>query len=91
VNKPRIKLSASPDETYALARRILAKLEWPIKPTAVVEVSPLTADEQKQFTAGSDIYKNPTIRFVTTSSPTFFRPPVGGSIREYASPAFPVL
>ena len=53
-----VKLAASADESGALAKRIVAKLEWPNKPTPVVEVTPLTADEQKRYAAGSDIYKN---------------------------------
>jgi mono/diheme cytochrome c family protein len=53
-----VKLSASADETGALAKRVLARLEWPNKPAPIVEVPPLSADEQKRFAAGSDIYKN---------------------------------
>ena len=53
-----VALSASADETGALAKRVLAKLNWPNKPTPVVEVPPLSADEEKRFAAGSDIYKN---------------------------------
>jgi mono/diheme cytochrome c family protein/glucose/arabinose dehydrogenase len=52
------KLSGSADETGALAKRILAKLDWPNKPTPVVEVTPLTAEEQTRFAAGGDLYKN---------------------------------
>jgi mono/diheme cytochrome c family protein/glucose/arabinose dehydrogenase len=53
-----MKLSASTDEAGALAKRIAAKLVWPNKPAPVVEATPLTAEEQKRFAAGADIYKN---------------------------------
>ena len=53
-----VKLSAANDETGALAKRILAKLMWPDKPAAAADAAPLTADEQKRFAAGSDVYKN---------------------------------
>jgi mono/diheme cytochrome c family protein len=53
-----VKLSESADETGALAKRIVAKLEWPNKPVPVVNVPPLSADEQKRFAAGGDIYKS---------------------------------
>ena len=33
------------------------KLDWPNRPVPTVIVPPLTADQQKQFTAGSEIYK----------------------------------
>ena len=53
-----VKLAAVNGDTGALAKRIVAKLEWPNKPAPVVEVPPLTADEQKRFAAGGEIYKN---------------------------------
>jgi mono/diheme cytochrome c family protein len=53
-----VKLAAAGNDTGALAKRIVAKLDWPNKPAPVVEVPPLTAAEQKQFAAGSEIYKN---------------------------------
>jgi mono/diheme cytochrome c family protein/glucose/arabinose dehydrogenase len=55
---PLVKLAAASDETGALAKRIIAKLDWPNKPAPVVEVPPLTAEEQKRFAAGAEIYKN---------------------------------
>jgi mono/diheme cytochrome c family protein len=51
-------LAASKDDTGAAARRVLLKLEWPGKPAPVVEVAPLTAEEQQRFQAGAAIYKN---------------------------------
>ena len=53
-----VKLASTTDETGILARRIVAKLEWPNKPAPIVEVTPLSADEQKRFAAGSAIYTN---------------------------------
>jgi putative membrane-bound dehydrogenase-like protein len=41
-----------------VARRVLARLTWPGKPTPVVEVTPLTAAEQKRFEQGREIYTN---------------------------------
>lgn len=52
------RLAASTGEMSALAKRILAKLDWPGKPVQVVEVPPLTAEEQKRFAAGEEIYKS---------------------------------
>ena len=51
-------LAAESGDTGALARRVVAKLEWPNKPVPVVAVAPLTAEEQKQFAAGAELYKN---------------------------------
>jgi mono/diheme cytochrome c family protein len=52
------KLAASGGETGDLAKRVVARLEWPGKPTPLVEVTPLTAEEQQRFAAGAEIYKN---------------------------------
>jgi mono/diheme cytochrome c family protein/glucose/arabinose dehydrogenase len=51
-------LAAESGETGALAKRVVAKLEWPNKPAPVVVVTPLTAEEQKLFEAGAAVYKN---------------------------------
>ncbi len=51
-------LAAQNNDTGGLAKRIAAKLEWPNKPAPVVAVTPLTAEEQKLFTAGSEVYKS---------------------------------
>jgi mono/diheme cytochrome c family protein len=53
-----VKLTAAPGETGVVAKRVVAKLEWPGKPAPVVEVTPLTAEEQQRFTAGSEVYKS---------------------------------
>ena len=53
-----VKLASTTDETGTLAKRIVAKLEWPNKPAPIVEVTPLTVDEQKRFAAGNAIYTN---------------------------------
>ena len=53
------RLAAAGDETGAIATRIVARLDWPGKPAPpVVAAPPLTADEQKRFAAGSDLYKS---------------------------------
>jgi mono/diheme cytochrome c family protein len=36
---------------------VIAKLDWPNKPKPVVEAVPLTAEQQKRFAAGAEIYK----------------------------------
>ena len=51
-------LAAEPGATGALAKRVVAKLEWPNKPVPKVVVTPLTAEEQKLFDAGAAVYKN---------------------------------
>jgi len=51
-------LAAQNSDTGALAKRVLAKLDWPNKPVPAVVVTPLTADEQKQFAAGSEVYRS---------------------------------
>lgn len=52
------KLAAATSEDGALAKRVLAKLEWPGKPVPTNDAPPLTAAEQKRFAAGSELYKN---------------------------------
>jgi mono/diheme cytochrome c family protein/glucose/arabinose dehydrogenase len=52
------KLASTTGETGTLAKRILARLDWPGKPAPVVEVAPLTKDEQQRFNAGAEIYKS---------------------------------
>ena len=51
-------LAAQNTDTGALAKRVVAKLDWPNKPAPVVTVVPLTGEEQKQFAAGSEVYKS---------------------------------
>ena len=52
------RLAAAGGETGAIAKRVVARLDWPGKPAPVVAVPPLTADEQKRFAAGADLYKS---------------------------------
>ncbi len=51
-------LAAEAGDTGALAKRVVARLEWPNKPVPVVTVAPLTAEEQKLFSAGAEVYKS---------------------------------
>jgi mono/diheme cytochrome c family protein len=54
---PLSALAASGGELSARAANVLARLSWPGKPGAAV-VTPLTAEEQRRFDAGRDIYRN---------------------------------
>lgn len=40
------------------AKSVLAKLNWPGRPTPTVVVAPLTPEQQKRQAAGAEIYKN---------------------------------
>jgi mono/diheme cytochrome c family protein/glucose/arabinose dehydrogenase len=40
------------------AARVLSRIEWPGKAGASTEVAPLSADDQKRFDAGREIYRN---------------------------------
>jgi mono/diheme cytochrome c family protein/glucose/arabinose dehydrogenase len=51
-------LAGSDGEVGTLAKRIVAKLDWPGKPAPAIDVPPLGAEEQKRFAAGAEIYKN---------------------------------
>lgn len=51
-------LAAGDNALGTAARAVVAKLDWPGKPAPVVTVAPLTAEEQKRFAAGAEIYKN---------------------------------
>ena len=52
------RLAAAGGDTGAIAARVAARLDWPGKPAPpAVAAPPLTADEQKLFVAGSDLYK----------------------------------
>jgi mono/diheme cytochrome c family protein len=41
-----------------LARSVEAKLDWPGRPAPVVTAAPLTAEQQKRFDGGAELYKN---------------------------------
>jgi mono/diheme cytochrome c family protein/glucose/arabinose dehydrogenase len=45
-------------EAGALAKRVIAGLDWPGKPAPASEVPPLTVAEQQRFAAGAAIYAN---------------------------------
>jgi mono/diheme cytochrome c family protein/glucose/arabinose dehydrogenase len=52
-------LAAGSDEIAPLARSVAVKLNWAGKPAPAAPVAaPLTADEQKRFDAGKEIYTN---------------------------------
>ncbi|MGH9371329.1 MAG: DUF7133 domain-containing protein, partial [Vicinamibacterales bacterium] len=53
-----VTLTTSDGEAGALAKRVVAKLEWPGKPAPVVDVPPLTPAEEQQFAAGAEVYEN---------------------------------
>lgn len=52
-----VRMATSAGEAGALAKSVLAKLDWPGKPAPVVEVPPLAPPDQQRFTAGADVYK----------------------------------
>jgi len=53
------KRAMAEDEAGAIAKRVLAKLDWAGKPApAASSASPLTAEQQKRFDAGSEIYRS---------------------------------
>ena len=52
------KLAAGSDAIALLAKRVSAKIDWPGRPAPVVTAAPLTAEQQKRFEAGAEIYKN---------------------------------
>ena len=52
-----VALAAATTDAGATAKRVVAKLDWPGKPVPVVEVAPLTAEQQKQYDAGAELYK----------------------------------
>jgi mono/diheme cytochrome c family protein len=52
-----VLLANASDDAGAMARRVVAKLDWPGKPVPVVEVTPLTPVQQKRYDAGAELYK----------------------------------
>ncbi len=52
------KLASGTDALALLANKVSAKLDWPGRPAPVITAAPLTADQQKRFDAGAEIYKN---------------------------------
>ena len=51
-------LAAGDNAIALLAKNVSAKLDWPGRPAPVVTAPPLTAEQQKRFDAGAEIYKN---------------------------------
>jgi mono/diheme cytochrome c family protein len=51
------RLGSGPEPLAALAKSVVNKLDWPNRPVPTVIVAPLTAEQQKQFAAGAEIYK----------------------------------
>ena len=51
-------LAAGSSPLSVLAKSVSAKLDWPGRPAPVATAPPLTAEQQKRFDAGADIYKN---------------------------------
>jgi mono/diheme cytochrome c family protein len=51
-------LAAGSGPMALLAKNVAAKLDWPGRPAPVVTAAPLTADQQKRFDAGAELYKN---------------------------------
>jgi mono/diheme cytochrome c family protein len=52
-----VALANAPGDTGAAAKRVIAKLDWPGKPVPVNTAPPLTAEQQKRFDAGGEIYR----------------------------------
>jgi mono/diheme cytochrome c family protein/glucose/arabinose dehydrogenase len=51
-------LAAGSGSLAPLAKSVAAKLDWPGRPVPVVTAAPLTAEQQKRYDAGAEIYKN---------------------------------
>jgi mono/diheme cytochrome c family protein len=51
-------LAAGGGDLASRAGTVLARIEWPGKPGAAAPIAPLTADEQKRFDAGREVYRN---------------------------------
>ena len=52
------KIAAGTGPIALLAKNVSAKLDWPGRPAPVITAPPLTAEQQKRFEAGAEIYKN---------------------------------
>jgi len=51
-------LANGQDQLALLAASVVAKLDWPGRPAPVVNVAPLTAEQQKRYDVGAELYKN---------------------------------
>jgi len=52
------RLAAADSDAGKIAKSIASKIEWPGKPASVVDVAPLTDEQQRRFTGGAELYKN---------------------------------
>jgi mono/diheme cytochrome c family protein len=55
---PLLRLGEGSGELGAAARTVANKFNWAGRPAPVATVVPLTADQQKRFAAGAELYKN---------------------------------
>ena len=53
-----VKMGAAGSELATRVTSVLARVDWPGKPGAAAPVAPLTAEEQKRFDAGREVYRN---------------------------------
>jgi mono/diheme cytochrome c family protein len=53
-----MSLGAAGGELATRVTSLLARVEWPGKPGMAAPVAPLTADEQKRFDAGREVYRS---------------------------------
>jgi mono/diheme cytochrome c family protein len=51
------RLGSGPEPLATVAKSVVNKLDWPNRPVPTVVVAPLSAEQQKQFAAGAEIYK----------------------------------
>jgi mono/diheme cytochrome c family protein len=51
-------LANGTDELASVARSLAARVNWPGKPAPVVDVVPLTPEQQKRFAQGQEVYNN---------------------------------
>jgi mono/diheme cytochrome c family protein len=53
-----VKLEAGGGDLGTRVTNVLARVEWPGKPGLAAAVAPLTAEEQKRFDDGREVYRN---------------------------------
>jgi mono/diheme cytochrome c family protein len=52
------RLAAGTDDLSGRAAKLLARISWPGKAGEPAPVAPLTAEEQRRFEAGQEVYRN---------------------------------
>ena len=52
------RLATGTGDLAVAARAVAAKVDWPGRPAPVVTAPPLTAEQQKRYDAGAEMYKN---------------------------------